>query len=72
MLVVISNPVHAEDAFRLELKTEISEDGYDEEQLLWHGYENGQPVTFDVDPYTSFWKRFAVGVMSILPIESQL
>ena len=44
MLVVISNPVHAEDAFRLELKTEISEDGYDEEQLLWHGYENGQPV----------------------------
>lgn len=62
----------AEDAFRLELKTEISEDGYGEEQLLWHGYENGQPVTFDVDPYTSFWKRFAVGVMSILPIESQL
>ena len=62
----------AEDAFRLELKTEISEDGYGEEQLLWHGYENGQPVIFDVDPYTSFWKRFAVGFMSILPIESQL
>lgn len=54
--------------FTLELKKD--EDGY--EELLWHGYENGEPVTFDVDPYTGFWRRFGVGFMGILPIESQL
>ena len=54
--------------FRLELKED--EDG--DEQLLWHGYEDGSPVTFDVDPYTSFWRRLGVGFMSLLPIESQL
>ena len=54
--------------FRLELNED--EDG--DEQLLWHGYEKGSPVTFDVDPYTSFWRRFGVGFMSWLPIESQL
>ena len=46
------------------------EDGY--EELLWHGYEDGNPVTFDVDPYTGFWRRFGVGFMGLLPIESQL
>ncbi|MFV9616376.1 MAG: phospholipase D family protein [Gammaproteobacteria bacterium] len=55
-------------SFTLELKKD--EDGY--EELLWHGYENGDPVTFDVDPYTSFWRRFGVGFMGLLPIESQL
>ena len=51
-------------AFRLEL----DEDG----KLLWHGYEDGRAVTFDVDPHTGFWKRFGVGFMRLLPIESQL
>ena len=55
-------------SFTLELKKD--EDGY--EELLWHGYENGDPVTFDVDPYTGFWRRFGVGFMGLLPIESQL
>ena len=54
--------------FTLELKKD--EDGY--EELLWHGYEDGNPVTFDVDPYTGFWRRFGVDFMGILPIESQL
>jgi putative cardiolipin synthase len=54
--------------FTLELKKD--EDGY--EELLWHGYEDENPVTFDVDPYTSFWRRFGVDFMGILPIESQL
>ena len=54
--------------FRLELA--VDEDG--DEQLLWHGVEDGEPVTFDVDPYTSFWRRLGVGIMSLLPIESQL
>ncbi len=55
-------------SFRLELQ----EDEEGDEQLLWHGYENGGPVIFDVDPYTSFWRRFGVGFMGLLPIESQL
>ncbi len=54
--------------FRLDLQ--MDEDGY--EQILWHGYENGEPITFDVDPYTSFWQLLGVSIMSLLPIESQL
>ena len=55
-------------AFRLELKKEENGD----EKLLWHGMVDGKELTFDVDPYTGFWKRFGIGFMSILPIESQL
>jgi cardiolipin synthase C len=54
--------------FRLELRTD--EDGY--EQILWHGMENGEQRVFNVDPYTGFWRRFGIGFMSLLPIESQL
>jgi len=54
--------------FRLELRTD--KDGY--EQILWHGIENGEPRIFEVDPYTGFWRRFGIGFMRLLPIESQL
>ena len=50
-------------AFRLELHTD--EDGY--EDILWHGSENGKPITFSTDPYTSFWRRLGVRIMSLLP-----
>ncbi|MBW2671204.1 MAG: phospholipase D family protein [Deltaproteobacteria bacterium] len=55
-------------AFRLELKT--YENG--SEKIFWHGLVDGKQKTFDVDPYTGFWKRFGIGFMSILPIESLL
>jgi putative cardiolipin synthase len=55
-------------AFRLELKK--GDDG--SETLLWHGIVDGAPHTFDADPYTGFWKRFGIGFLGILPIESQL
>ncbi len=55
-------------AFRLELKKD--EDGH--EHLLWHGWENGEPVVYTHEPHTGFWKRFGIGFMSIWPIESQL
>ncbi len=55
-------------AFRLELKK--NEDG--SEQLLWHGRKDGQPVVYPHDPYTGFWRRFGIGILSWLPIESQL
>jgi putative cardiolipin synthase len=55
-------------AFRLELKR----DGSGSETVLWHGMVGGTPQTFDVDPYTGFWKRLGIGLLGILPIESQL
>ena len=55
-------------AFRLELIKK--ENG--SERILWHGVVDGEQKTFDVDPYTSFWQRFGIGFLSILPIESQL
>jgi putative cardiolipin synthase len=55
-------------AFRLELV----KNKYGEDQILWHGIVDGEPKTFDVDPYTGFWRRFGIGILRILPIESQL
>ena len=55
-------------AFRLELKKDIN----GSEQILWHGLVNGQKSVLKVDPYTGFWKRFGVGCLRILPIESIL
>jgi putative cardiolipin synthase len=54
-------------AFRLELKKESGT-----EKILWHGLVDGKDETFDVDPYTGFWKRFGIGFLRLLPIESQL
>ena len=55
-------------AFRLELQ--VGRDNV--ERIVWHGFEDGQPVKFNTDPYTGFWRRFGVGFMGLLPIESQL
>jgi putative cardiolipin synthase len=55
-------------AFRVELKR----DETGSETLLWHGFVDGEPQTFDAEPYTGFWKRLGIGFLGILPIESQL
>ena len=55
-------------AFRLTL--EDADKG--NEQIVWHGLVDGEPQTFYKDPYTGFWKRFGVGFMRMLPIESQI
>lgn len=55
-------------AFHLELVEGTDGAG----RLRWHGSINGKPVTFDHEPYTGFWKRFGVGFMGMLPIESQI
>ena len=55
-------------AFRVKL--EKSRHG--EEQLRWYGVENGKPVIYDVDPHTGFWRRFGIGLLMLLPLESQL
>lgn len=58
----------ADLAFRLEL--DVNEQGG--EKILWHGLVDGEKQVFTVDPYTTFWRRFGVGFLSLLPIESQL
>ena len=55
-------------AFRLELKT--YENG--STKIFWHGLVDGEQRVLKVDPYTGFWKRFGVGFMRIMPIESQI
>ncbi len=57
-----------EVAFRLELMKNAN----GSENILWHGLVDGEEKTFDVDPYTGFWRRFGIGFMRLLPIESQL
>jgi putative cardiolipin synthase len=56
-----------EMAFRLELNKESGT-----EKILWHGLVDGKQQTFNVDPYTGFWRRFGIGFLRLLPIESQL
>ena len=55
-------------AFRLELVR--NENG--SEIIRWHGREDGKAVVFEVEPYTGFWRRFGIGFLRLLPIESQL
>ena len=55
-------------AFRLELQRK-AQGG---EQITWHGLVDERQQVLTVEPYTSFWKRFGVGFMRILPIESQI
>ena len=56
-------------AYRLELET----DQEGRERIVWHeaGEEEGRQ-TYYVDPHTGFWQRLGVGLMGLLPIESQL
>jgi len=54
-------------AFRLELV-----DTPRGERIRWHGLEDGKPRTFDSEPHVGFWERFRIGLLGLLPIESQL
>ena len=55
-------------AFRVELVKD--EKGL--ETMRWTGTEDGKEVVFYSEPYASFWKRFKVNLMRILPIDSML
>jgi putative cardiolipin synthase len=57
---------------RLAFRLELYRDRNGSEEILWHGLDHGEPRIFDVDPYTGFWQRFGIDLLSILPIESQL
>ena len=80
--VVIESPKIGEDmttsfrqrssrqsAFRLELVKNAN----GSEGIRWHGHGRwGSKRPLTVDPYTGFWRRFGIGFMGLLPIESQL
>ncbi len=55
-------------AFRLQLET----DAEGLEFISWHGLEDDKERVWTADPHTGFWRRFAIGFMSLFPIESQL
>jgi putative cardiolipin synthase len=56
-------------AYRLELRTD--EQGSD--RIVWHEEREGESVkTYHVDPDTRLWQRFVVGLVGLLPVESQL
>jgi putative cardiolipin synthase len=57
-----------EAAFRLELVKNAN----GSEGIRWYGLVDGEEKVFNVDPYTGFWRRFGIGFMGLLPIESQL
>ncbi|WP_417760242.1 phospholipase D family protein [Shewanella sp.] len=70
------------DALAQQL-TEFMEDGVKPENsyhvernadgnLHWTTIEQGQVVSYDSDPHSSAWQRFMVGLLQVLPIESQL
>jgi len=53
-------------AFRLELKT----DRNGRERIVWREPEKGG--IYSVDPDTGLWERFWVGLVGLIPLESQL
>ena len=61
-------------AYKLNLVEEESMEENDESEygIEWITTENGKEQRYTVEPHTSFWRRFGVDFMSILPIEDQL
>ena len=41
-------------------------------KVRWDGFEDGQPVSYNKEPHTSFFRRLGTQVMRIMPIESQI
>ncbi len=51
-------------AFELKLK---------EGKIIWYRhYLDGSVKTYNIEPHSSWWDRFTLGLMKILPVESQL
>ena len=58
------------DALALRLELQPGYEGSD--TIVWHGLVEGEQRTLKAEPYAGFWQRFMVGLMRLLPIESQL
>jgi len=44
----------------------------DEDRLLWIDRSGAEEISFDTEPQTTWWDRFSVGLMRMLPIKGQL
>jgi putative cardiolipin synthase len=55
-------------AFRLALETNSK----GEQAIVWYHQEDGVEDRYTTEPFTSFWRRFGAGFLSLLPIESLL
>ncbi len=55
-------------AFRLTLEA----DARGNEILVWYRKQGNEEIRYTTEPNTSFWRRFGVGFLKILPIESLL
>ena len=55
-------------AFRVRLET----DNEGNEHTTWTGLIDGKQTTMTTEPYTSFWQRFVVSFLRLMPIESQI
>ena len=55
-------------AFRVGLET----DNAGTEHNTWTGLTDGKQTKYTTEPYTSFWQRFFVSFMRLMPIESQI
>lgn len=55
-------------AFKLSL--DVTKDGT--EHTNWTGLIDGKVTTYTTEPYTTFWQRFFVSFMRLMPIESQI
>jgi cardiolipin synthase C len=40
--------------------------------IEWVAQENNTEVVYRTEPHTTFWRRFTVGFLRLLPIEEQL
>ncbi len=55
-------------AFRLDLVDQA--DG--RQSIVWHRTKDGETRTYTTEPDTGFWRRFGIGFLRLMPIESQL
>ncbi len=55
-------------AFRLDLVDQA--DG--RQSIVWHRLKDGETRTYTTEPDTGFWRRFGIGFLRLMPIESQL
>lgn len=50
----------------------LRQDAAGRSQLVWHTLEAGRQVEYTREPSRSAWRRLAVRLLSLLPIEDEL
>jgi putative cardiolipin synthase len=44
----------------------------DSPELAWIEHRDGESIRYDKEPETTFWKRFGVGFIGLVPVDSPL